>query len=155
MIYKILIVHLNKRDVDDRDHYGKKRSDMAGPLLSNLFRILFRKLINETTKHMQKCVEMNREFNIALGLKTNIITNGLKYALATGNWGEQSKAMQTNAGLAQVLNRYNYISTLSHLRLVHTPLVEMVKLRNQDNCITHILAWYVQVRQQKDRHVGW
>ena len=104
MIYKLLLVHLNKRDVDDRDHYDKKRLDMAGPLLSNLFRILFRKLINETTKHMQKCVEMNREFNIALGLKTNIITNGFKYALATGNWGEQSKAMQTKAGVAQVLN---------------------------------------------------
>lgn len=122
MIYKLLLVHLGKRDVDDRDHYGKKRLDMAGPLLSNLFRMLFKKLINETTKHMQKCVEMNREFNIALGLKTNIITNGFKYALATGNWGEQSKAMQTKAGVAQVLNRYNYISTLSHLRRVNTPI---------------------------------
>lgn len=107
---------------DDRDHYGKKRLDMAGPLLASLFRTLFKKLVSETSKHMQKCLEMNREFNIALGLKTSIITNGFRYALATGNWGEQSKAMQTKAGVAQVLNRYNYLSTLSHLRRVNTPI---------------------------------
>lgn len=107
---------------DDRDHYGKKRLDMAGPLLASLFRILFKKLIAETSKHMQKCLEMNREFNIAIGLKTSIITNGFRYALATGNWGEQSKAMQSKAGVAQVLNRYNYLSTLSHLRRVNTPI---------------------------------
>lgn len=107
---------------DDRDHYGKKRLDMAGPLLASLFRTLFKKLVAETSKHLQKCLEMNREFNIALGLKTSIITNGFRYALATGNWGEQSRAMQTKAGVAQVLNRYNYLSTLSHLRRVNTPI---------------------------------
>ena len=31
-------------DEDDRDHYGKKRLDLAGPLLGGLFRMLFRKL---------------------------------------------------------------------------------------------------------------
>lgn len=122
MIVKLLLVHLGKRNIDDRDHYGKKRLDLAGPLLAQLFRTLFKKLNSETAKHMQKCLEMNREFNVALGLKTSIITNGFRYALATGNWGEQSKAMSTKAGVAQVLNRYNYISTLSHLRRINTPI---------------------------------
>jgi hypothetical protein len=29
-----------------------------------------------------------------LAVKAQTITNGLKYSLATGNWGEQKKAMQ-------------------------------------------------------------
>jgi len=55
-------------------------------------------------------------------LKTNTITNGLKYSLATGNWGDQKKSMSAKAGVSQVLNRYTFASTLSHLRRTNTPL---------------------------------
>ncbi|ORD94053.1 RPB2 [Enterospora canceri] len=128
VINKTLAVALKKREVDDRDHYGKKRMDLSGPLLAGLFKVLFRKLTNETAKHLQKCVEGGREFNLAVGLKSSIITNGFKYALATGNWGEQARAMATRAGVAQVLNRYNFLSTLSHLRRVNTPIEKEGKL---------------------------
>lgn len=57
-----------------------------------------------------------------LAIKTNTITNGMKYSLATGNWGDQKKSMSTKAGVSQVLNRYTYASTLSHLRRCNTPL---------------------------------
>jgi len=46
----------------------------------------------------------------------------LKYSLATGNWGDQKKSMSAKAGVSQVLNRYTYASTLSHLRRCNTPL---------------------------------
>lgn len=128
MIQKLLTVALGRADPDDRDHYGKKRMDLSGPLLTMLFKTLFRKLCAETTKYMQRCVDGGRDFNIALALKTNVLTNGFRYALATGNWGEQSRAMQSKAGVAQVLNRYNFISTLSHLRRVNTPLGKDGKL---------------------------
>lgn len=128
MINKILLVITGKRDVDDRDHYGKKRMDLSGPLLANLFKVLFKKLLTETTKYLQKCVENNREFNLTIGLKSSIITQGFKYALATGNWGHQEKAMSTRAGVAQVLSRYNFLSTLSHLRRVNTPIEKEGKL---------------------------
>jgi DNA-directed RNA polymerase II subunit RPB2 len=52
----------------------------------------------------------------------NIIKNGLRYSLATGNWSEQQKAMQSRAGVSQVLNRYTFASTLSHLRRLNTPI---------------------------------
>ncbi len=55
-------------------------------------------------------------------MKHNTITNGLKYSLATGNWGDQKKSMSSKAGVSQVLNRYTYASTLSHLRRCNTPL---------------------------------
>lgn len=128
MIHKTLSVVLGRREVDDRDHYGKKRMDLSGPLLAGLFKQLFRKLCAETAKHMQKCIENGRDFNIALGLKSSTLTQGLRYSLATGNWGDQARAMQTRAGVAQVLNRYNYLATLSHLRRVNTPIEKDGKL---------------------------
>ena len=67
-------------------------------------------------------MEQGRDFNINLGIKHTTITNGLKYSLATGNWGEQKKAAQSKAGVSQVLNRYTFASTLSHLRRTNTPI---------------------------------
>lgn len=128
MVNKLLMVYLNRKGEDDRDHYGKKRMDLSGPLLCSLFKTLFRRLHMETSKHIQKCVEYGKEFNIALCLKTSILTQGFRYALATGNWGEQTKFMQSKAGVAQVLNRYNFISTISHLRRVNTPIGKEGKL---------------------------
>lgn len=73
------------------------------------------------TLHIQ-CVETHKEFNLNLAVKPNTITNGLKYSLATGNWGDQKKSMSSKAGVSQVLNRYTFASTLSHLRRCNTPL---------------------------------
>ncbi|ORX89614.1 DNA-dependent RNA polymerase II second largest subunit [Basidiobolus meristosporus CBS 931.73] len=122
MVHRLLLAALERRDLDDRDHYGKKRMDLAGPLLAMLFRMLFRKLTKDVGKYLQKCIDSNREFNLTLAVKSNTITNGLKYSLATGNWGDQKKAMQARAGVSQVLNRYTFASTLSHLRRCNTPI---------------------------------
>ncbi|KZF24297.1 DNA-dependent RNA polymerase II RPB140 [Xylona heveae TC161] len=122
MIHRMLQCALGRREVDDRDHFGKKRLDLAGPLLASLFRMLFNKLTKDVYKYLQKCVENNREFNLTLGVKSTTITNGLKYSLATGNWGDQKKAMSSKAGVSQVLNRYTFSSTLSHLRRTNTPI---------------------------------
>ncbi|KAJ2878759.1 DNA-dependent RNA polymerase II, partial [Coemansia aciculifera] len=122
MIHRLLLCALERREPDDRDHYGKKRMDLGGPLLASLFRTLFRKLTKETTMYLQKCIDSNREFNMNMAVQQGTITNGLRYALATGNWGEQKKAMQARAGVSQVLNRYTFASTLSHLRRCNTPI---------------------------------
>jgi len=122
MIHRLLLAALDRRDLDDRDHFGKKRLDLAGPLLAGLFRMLFRKLTKDVYRHLQKCVEMQKPFNLNAAVKSNTITNGLKYSLATGNWGDQKKAMQARAGVSQVLNRYTFASTLSHLRRCNTPI---------------------------------
>ncbi|KAF2127917.1 RNA polymerase II second largest subunit [Dothidotthia symphoricarpi CBS 119687] len=122
MIHRLLQCVLGRRDEDDRDHFGKKRLDLAGPLIANLFRILFLKLTKDIYKYLQRCVENNQDFNIQMAVKASIITNGLKYSLATGNWGDQKKAASAKAGVSQVLNRYTYASTLSHLRRTNTPV---------------------------------
>ncbi|KAK0198899.1 DNA-dependent RNA polymerase II second largest subunit [Armillaria mellea] len=122
MIHRLLLAALERRELDDRDHFGKKRLDLAGPLLANLFRMLFRKFNRDVYRYLQKCVETHKEFNVSVGVKHQTITNGLKYSLATGNWGDQKKSMSSKAGVSQVLNRYTYASTLSHLRRCNTPL---------------------------------
>ena len=38
MVNKLLYAYLGKTDEDDRDHYGKKRLDLVGSLMANLFR---------------------------------------------------------------------------------------------------------------------
>ncbi|KAI6086836.1 DNA-dependent RNA polymerase II beta subunit [Hypoxylon rubiginosum] len=122
MVHKLLQCALGRRDTDDRDHFGKKRLDLAGPLLAKLFRNIVRRLTNEITNHLRRCIDTNKHFEIALAAKPSIISNGLKYSLATGNWGDQKKAMSSTAGVSQVLNRYTFASTLSHLRRTNTPI---------------------------------
>lgn len=41
---------------------------------------------------MQRTVEEAHDFNMKLAINAKTITSGLKYALATGNWGEQKKS---------------------------------------------------------------
>ncbi|KAI0880697.1 DNA-dependent RNA polymerase II beta subunit [Annulohypoxylon maeteangense] len=122
MVHKLLQCSLGRRDTDDRDHFGKKRLDLAGPLLAKLFRNIIRRLVQEITQHLKRCIDGNKRFQIELAAKPAIITNGLKYSLATGNWGDQKKAMSSTAGVSQVLNRYTFSSTLSHLRRTNTPI---------------------------------
>ncbi|MCO5565838.1 hypothetical protein L7F22_019513 [Adiantum nelumboides] len=121
MIHRLVLTALQRREIDDRDHFGKKRLDMAGPLMTSLFRLTFRKLLKDVYRHLQKCVEDKKEFTLTSAVKSSTITNGLKYSLATGNWGDQKK-MNTKVGVSQVLNRYTYASTLSHLRRTNTPI---------------------------------
>lgn len=122
MVHRLVLAKLNRRELDDRDHFGKKRLDLAGPLLANLFRQLYRKFTRDIYRNLQKCSDQGRMFNIVAAINKTIITQGLKYSLATGNWGEQSKAMEGKVGVSQVLNRYTYASTLSHLRRTNTPI---------------------------------
>ncbi|CAG0917162.1 unnamed protein product [Notodromas monacha] len=122
MVHRLLLAALGRRELDDRDHYGNKRLDLAGPLLAFLFRALFKNLIKEVRMYAQKFIDKGKDFNLELAIKTRILTDGLRYSLATGNWGDQKKAHQARAGVSQVLNRLTFASTLSHLRRVNSPI---------------------------------
>lgn len=121
MIHRLLLCALGRRNEDDRDHYGNKRLDLAGPLLANLFRQLFRKLTKDVKGYMQRSVDQGKEINLTYAVKAKIITGGLKYSVATGNWGQANQA-GTRAGVSQVLNRLAYASSLSHLRRLNSPI---------------------------------
>ncbi|KAK9223800.1 hypothetical protein WN944_012247 [Citrus x changshan-huyou] len=101
IIHRLLLCALGRRAEDDRDHYGNKRLDLAGPLLGGLFRTLFRKLTGDVRSYVQKCVDNGKDVNLQFAIKAKTITGGLKYSLATGNWG-QGNAAGTRAGVSQV-----------------------------------------------------
>jgi len=50
----LLLVTLGRRPQDDRDHYGKKRLDLAGPLLEYLFRGLYRRMKKDLGRRLKK-----------------------------------------------------------------------------------------------------
>ncbi|EGT51955.1 CBN-RPB-2 protein [Caenorhabditis brenneri] len=128
MVHRLLLAALGRRELDDRDHIGNKRLDLAGPLLAFLFRALFRNLLKEMRMTAQKYINKNDDFALDVCVKTSTITRGLAYSLATGNWGDQKKAHQSRAGVSQVLNRLTYTATLSHLRRANSPIGREGKL---------------------------
>jgi DNA-directed RNA polymerase II subunit RPB2 len=46
-------------------------------------------------------VDNGKEVNLQFAIKAKTITSGLKYSLATGNWGQANQA-GTRAGVSQV-----------------------------------------------------
>ena len=117
IIEKMCIMRYNDKPEDDRDHLKNKRVDMVGCLIATLFRQLYKKMLKDIQVSLSKNVV---ELSIIPTLvKTKIITNGLKYAFATGNWGINSSF---RTGISQVLNRHSYMSTLSHLRRINSPV---------------------------------
>jgi len=138
MVKQLLDVFLNKRKIDDRDSYINKRIDTAGVLMTNLFRQYYTKAIKDMKTNINKefssgSWKADNDFNKIIN-KTNIykvikfstITTGLKFALATGNWGIKNN--KNKQGIAQVLSRLTYNSSLSHLRRINTPIEKSSKL---------------------------
>ena len=65
----------------------------------------FRKLSKDVQRYGQKCIDEGKEFSPMAAVKHKTISNGLKYALATGNWGQQKSAPGSiRAGVSQVFN---------------------------------------------------
>ena len=139
MTNKLLQTSFGWRKTDDRDSYKNKRIDLCGVLLNNLFRNYFNKLVKDMQK--QTVREINNgswkstdnykgiinQTNIYKIIKSTTIENGIKRALATGDFGIKN-TNSNKVGVAQVLSRLTYISSLSHLRRINTPIDKSGKL---------------------------
>ena len=121
VVHRLLMAATGRAGEDDRDHFANKRLDLAGPLIGGLFRLLFYKLSKEMRGTLQRAMDSKpaAQPNIVRAINDKAITRGVKYALATGNWGAGEKI---RTGVSQVLNRLTYASSLSHLRRANTPL---------------------------------
>ena len=74
---------------------------------------------NKSRRDIFDLINSNNIYKI---IKPTILDGGLKYALATGNWGIKTSGKgNVKAGTAQVLNRLSYQSFVSHLRRVNSP----------------------------------
>jgi len=133
MAKKLLQTSLGWLPPDDRDSYLNKRIELTGTLLNNLFRNYFNKLVKEmqkqivreintgswrSTEDYENIINMTNIYKI---MKSTTIENGINRALSTGDFSiKQSNS--SKVGVAQVLNRLTYVSSLSHLRRINTPL---------------------------------
>lgn len=113
---KLTELRLGWIEPDDRDHYGNKVIKFAGQMLADLFRTAFRNLIRDLQYQLEKSPQKRGSGFVGASIRTGIITDKLNNAIATGNWG------RGKVGVTQLLDRTNYLSTLSHLRRVQSPL---------------------------------
>ena len=139
MTNKIISCHFGIIKPTDRDSYENKRIDSTGILLNNLFRNYFNKVVKDLQKQVIREInngswrstndfeEIINNTNIYKIIKPNTIENGIKRALATGDFGLK-QVNNNKVGVAQVLNRLTYISSLSHLRRINTPIDKSGKL---------------------------
>ena len=139
MTNRILQASFEMVPQDDRDSYSNKRVDLTGSLLNNLFRNYFNKLVKDMEKQVIR--EINNgswkstdDFDSIINLtniykiiKSTTIENGIKRALATGDFGIKH-TNSNKVGVAQVLNRLTYVSSLSHARRISTPTDKSGKL---------------------------
>ena len=139
MTYRILECFIGLKPQDDRDSYVNKRIDLTGSLLNNLFRNYFNKVVKDMSKQIVKEINTGswrstydysnivNHTNIYKIIKSSTIENGIKRALSTGDFGIKQSS-SSKVGVAQVLNRLTYASSLSHSRRIATPIDKSGKL---------------------------
>ncbi|KAL7569046.1 hypothetical protein ACA910_021324, partial [Epithemia clementina (nom. ined.)] len=122
IVRRVLLVHLGKLPLDDKDYYGNKRLELAGSLLSLLFEDLF-KIFNRDLKRQADMVlsKPNRAtaFDVVKTIRPDTITNGMINAIATGNWVLKRFRMD-RAGVTQVLSRLSYMSALGMMTRINS-----------------------------------
>lgn len=136
MIRRVLLAIDDPSTIDDKDYYGNKRLELAGQLLSILFEDLFKKMVSDLKRTVDQ--QINRSYNRAARdlmmrsmsegkdggkavpranidvpkmFRTDTITQGLEFALSTGNWHVQRFKMD-RSGVTEVLSRLSFISAV-------------------------------------------
>jgi DNA-directed RNA polymerase II subunit RPB2 len=118
MVNKLLLVMLNKLDVDDRDALQNKRIETPGVLLGQLYRQYWQKLLSEIGRIFKKKNQQDlTPINVIGQIKPSTIEQGIKTSLAMGTWGLN----RSKVGVAQSLQRLSWIQSTSYLRRVMTP----------------------------------
>lgn len=116
MIRRIILAQLGIVPPDDKDYVGNKRLELAGQLVGLLFEDLFKRFNADLKRNIDKILsKQNRtqEFDVLrlFPLQTELITQGLIRALATGNWSIKRFRME-RIGITQVLSRLSYVAAL-------------------------------------------
>ena len=93
-----------------RQYFTKPVKDMRNSIM--------KELNSGPWKSSNQIEDVINSTNLTRFSSLQLAESGLKYGLA-GNWG--IKTTNSKVGIAQVLSRLTYISTLSHLRRVNTP----------------------------------
>ena len=118
-VKKLIQLSLGQIKPDDLDHCRNKRLKLSGELLELLFRsILVGRwgLITRIKYNYQKMAKRGKLPPIQTIVESNVVSNQLISAMATGAW------VGGRTGVSQRLERTNFVKTISHLRMVLSPL---------------------------------
>ena len=158
MVREIIYTKLSIRQPTDRDSFINKRVDISGFLVGTIFRDLYFRVKNKLEENLNKSytskdTTSNRtgqywkesptnslEYNfwniigdqdISFNKMTSLIdisimNEGFMYAFKNC-WG--LKNAPCKQGIVQDLSRLNYLSFISHLRRVNTPIDKSAKIR--------------------------
>ncbi|WP_423793015.1 DNA-directed RNA polymerase subunit B'' [Methanocaldococcus indicus] len=116
MTRNTLELYFGYRGEDDKDHYAFKRAKLAGDLLEELFRSAFSQLTKDIKYQLSKQTLRNKKPSIKAAVRSDIITDRIKHAMATGTW------VTGKTGVSQLLDRTSYLATNSQLRRIVSPL---------------------------------
>ena len=85
-------------------------------MIADLFRTAFRNLVRDMKYQLERTASRKGTNVVGAAIRPGIITDKLANAIATGNWG------RGKVGVTQLLDRTNYLSLISHLRRIQSPL---------------------------------
>lgn len=121
MIRRVINAQSDRSLIDDKDYYGNKRLELAGSLLALMFEDLFKRFNWELKQIADKNIPKIKAapFDIAKHMRHDLITNGLTFAISSGNWIIKRFRMERH-GVTQVLSRLSYISALGMMTRVHS-----------------------------------
>lgn len=111
-IIKRFLITIKKEIKIDKDHYMNKRLKLSGDLLTDLFRVNLRALVNDLLYNFQRLVKRGKFSSIKIIIRDKLLTSRIKSAMATGTWVGGRK------GISQNMDRTNFWSTYSHLQRV-------------------------------------
>lgn len=112
---RLIKIGLNEQRGDDIDHLANKRMRLAGYFLDVLLRSLFlgkNGLASRVRYNYQRLTKRKKYPVIQALFESNYITRRIVSSLATGQW------VGGRAGVAQRLDRVNYVRRLSNMRAV-------------------------------------
>jgi len=116
MAEMVFELHLGLRKEDDKDHYANKRLKLAGDLIEEIFRVAFLRLIKDIKYQLERAKARGRPLKMSTAVRSDVLTDRIMHPMATGNW------VGGRTGVSQLIDRHNYMSVLSHLRRVVSPL---------------------------------
>ncbi|MEM3060549.1 MAG: DNA-directed RNA polymerase subunit B'' [Candidatus Anstonellales archaeon] len=116
MAEKAIKVAYKKIPADDKDHYANKRIKLSGDLMEELFRYAFQFLVKDIAYQAGRADARGRRLAVQTLVRPDALSDRIRYSMATGNW------IAGQTGVSQLLDRTSFLSTISHLRRVISPL---------------------------------
>ncbi len=111
-IKKFIKVSNDEIEIEEKDHYMNKKLKLSGDLLSDLFRVNLRILINDILYNFQRLVKRGKYQSMKITIRDKLLTSRIQSAMATGNWVGGRK------GVSQNMDRANFLASLSHIQRI-------------------------------------